>query len=262
MPQLRMRTAVNKCGHESGRTGTITDRQPLIPKGRSANPFGHHQRCPVSWMRPVSAPARRVTQFLASERRIAKVGAFGEYPMCPSGGPPMRLLLAIAAALIGSIVAVHADLLADGKICAQEHTDADAKLAACTRLINNPKPSVEHRAGAFAFRSSVYTKQGKYETALRDVTEAIRLFPEHVTAYNARCTLNIYKGEYRDAIADCTRAFDINSQNWVGLAGRAAAHYFLGNYHASIAQASAAIQLKPDNAETHRVRDYRRPGAL
>jgi tetratricopeptide (TPR) repeat protein len=97
-------------------------------------------------------------------------------------------------------------------------------------MIKNPQLSAEHRAGgALAYRSFINSKQGKYESALRDVTEAIRLYPTHISAYIARCSLNVYKGEYTAALADCARAHEVNGNNSFSLAVRAATFYFLGD---------------------------------
>ncbi len=166
----------------------------------------------------------------------------------------MRLVLLVVASLFTLALPVRADLLAEGKICALETKDDKARFAACTKMIKSPQLSAEHRAGALAYRSIVYSKQGKYESALRDVTEAIRLYPTHIIAYTARCNLNVYKGEYEAALADCTRAHEINGKSASPLGGRAAAYYFLGDYQRSIAEASASIKLKPDTSSTYRIR--------
>src|SRR4051794_2279387 len=83
--------------------------------------------------------------------------------------------------------------------------DADVAISACTRVLNSGKLNAQGRAGALSYRASSYAKRGKYEVALRDNTQAIRLSPQYADAYASRCSVYIYKGEFAPALADCSK---------------------------------------------------------
>ena len=79
----------------------------------------------------------------------------------------------------------------------------DVDVAACTRLINSGagKPSVNYNN-----RGTAYRKNGDWERAIADYTEAIRLDPKYTHAYNNRGTAYGGKGDMGRAIADLTEA--------------------------------------------------------
>jgi tetratricopeptide (TPR) repeat protein len=104
---------------------------------------------------------------------------------------------------------------------------------------------------AYQSRGNAYHHLGKNEEAIADYTEAIRLDPGHRPAYhgrgNAYCELN----EYEKAIADYTEAIRLEPRNTVAYQSRGNAYRALGEYEAAIADYEEVIGLDPEYAPAY-----------
>ena len=73
---------------------------------------------------------------------------------------------------------------------------------------NTPKPTVTSTptgsddAAAYYSRGLAHAELGRYEKAIAEYDEAIRLRPDYVEAYNSRGTAHAELGRHEKAIAD------------------------------------------------------------
>ena len=95
------------------------------------------------------------------------------------------------------------------------------------------------------------TKNGNYDRALLDFTEAIKLEPKLAKAYSNRCLIQIHLKNYLEAKQDCTEALENEPNNESAYLNRGLAHYRLGKYAAAIADYNRVIELKPHSLQAY-----------
>jgi hypothetical protein len=106
----------------------------------------------------------------------------------------------------GELIGVSAAINRSGNLFSICIDVAEVKefLGDVPRLLN-PKVAADYiRAASFHF----YKK--KFDEALADYTEAIRLEPKAALPYRNRAVLFINKREYQKAVEDCTKAIELN----------------------------------------------------
>lgn len=92
-----------------------------------------------------------------------------------------------------------------------------------------------------------YSKQG-YDAAIRDYTEAIRLNPQGAIAYHNRgLTYHNGKQDYDAAIRDHTEAIRLNPKYADAYVNRAVAYHLKLDYEAAIRDYDAALRLNPNH---------------
>ncbi len=102
------------------------------------------------------------------------------------------------------------------------------------------------------FNSGInHTKNGNYDRALLDFTEAIKLEPKLAKAYSNRCLIQIHLKNYLEAKQDCTEALENEPNNESAYLNRGLAHYRLGKYAAAIADYNRVIELKPHSLQAY-----------
>lgn len=110
---------------------------------------------------------------------------------------PVIAFLLLGIAIVGPASAAPApkyDALAlkkDAETCHGSNDDPEARIAACTRVIDSRRPPprrsfdvfdrpAERLAEIFESRSSAYSRKGDYAAAIRDYREALKLAPTRV----------------------------------------------------------------------------------
>jgi tetratricopeptide (TPR) repeat protein len=102
------------------------------------------------------------------------------------------------------------------------------------------------------FRSGITeTAAGKYQQALSDFTQTIKLKPDFAPAYSDRCLVQMKLQNYVDAKQDCTKAIQLQSYNESAYLNRGLAHYQLGEYAAAIADYHNLLNWKPNSLEAN-----------
>ena len=98
---------------------------------------------------------------------------------------------------------------------------------------------------------NVFDRLGKYQEAIAQYTEALRINPNFAEAHNNLGNVFDRLGKYQEAIAQYTEALRINPNF-------AEAHYNLGNvfdrlgkYQEAVAQYTEALRINPNFAEAH-----------
>jgi tetratricopeptide (TPR) repeat protein len=114
------------------------------------------------------------------------------------------LLLWIALALLPGGALAQA-VPSDEERCATLEDQSDARVAACTRLIDLSLDDSTD-AGARTMRGLAYVFRGQLSEALEDLDEALRRAPGNAGALLGRAVAHIAKGELDRAIADLDEA--------------------------------------------------------
>src|SRR5690349_13231734 len=71
---------------------------------------------------------------------------------------------------------------------------AGAIVASCTKLLADPKMRREERYFAFGRRATARMSQRDFEGAITDFSEAIRIFPNEIQAYEKRASVYLSIG--------------------------------------------------------------------
>ena len=142
-----------------------------------------------------------------------------------------RVLLAVlAAAVIQWIGSVAASGLSDAKVCKAtvERGDNYLGINLCTRAINSGELSPENLAIIFNTRGVAFKNKGQYDRAIQDYNTAIRLKPNHVTAFYNRGVAYKQKGQYNRAIQDYDTAIRLKPDYAFAYGNRGSVYEALG----------------------------------
>jgi tetratricopeptide (TPR) repeat protein len=106
-----------------------------------------------------------------------------------------------------------------------------------------------HAAWAFTRRGGLLSEDPqRYDAAILDLNEAIRLDPKIATAYGLRAEIHYHRNDFNQAIADATEAIRLDPTSTAAPCIRGWAHKEKGEFDAAIADLSEAIRLDPDGA--------------
>src|SRR5262252_8981565 len=105
-------------------------------------------------------------------------------------------------------------LLAPSSVAAQQDrdwrnclgSDADAKVAGCTRIVERAGEPAANRANAHVRRGVVYLTRHDFDRAIADFEQAVRLDPKMADAYGNRGMAYRNKGELDQAVRDFDEA--------------------------------------------------------
>jgi tetratricopeptide (TPR) repeat protein len=106
----------------------------------------------------------------------------------------------------------------------------------------NPNPFI------FSIRGNIYFKNRDYDKAVADYSAAIKLYPSYTNAYIDRANAYLLKGNYDGAIMDCTMAILLNPNLSSAFGIRATAYSFKDYFDRAIFDYSKIIELNQTNA--------------
>jgi tetratricopeptide (TPR) repeat protein len=134
----------------------------------------------------------------------------------------------------------------EDKDCA-DTANAEAAIAACTRLYDNRGLGLRNRAIALGNRGAAFKMLGRYDEAIADFGRAIELDGGNPQYYCQRGDLRVRKGANDDAIADYTTALQKSPGYLWAYRGRGQAYLAQGNGPLALADLNQALRLKPGN---------------
>lgn len=197
------------------------------------------------------------------------------------------VLLAALAVSFGLSSPVLADSQSDLDRCkfAGEISKADESIAACDRVINDPKVTAKNRAAAFGNRcgwwwfkkdpdralsdcnealradssyaaaylnrGNAYLNKSDFERAFADFNEAIRLDPKSAWAYVERGNLYKNKGDIDHALADLNEAIRLDPGYALAVFSRGDLYKSMGDFTRAMADMNEAIRLDPNYAPAY-----------
>ena len=108
-----------------------------------------------------------------------------------------------------------------------------ASIEACTRLLSSGRLGNANRAVTYFNRGNAYFNVRKYEEAVTDYDQAIRLNPKDAAAYFNRGDARYNLRQYREAIADYDQVIRRNPKHVDAYFNRGDAYYNLGFWQIS-----------------------------
>jgi len=138
----------------------------------------------------------------------------------------------------GALLLVDTDI--SGWIAADQVIPVDKAVAYFTALVNRA-PKDPHN---YYFRAGVWQTQGKYDLAVHDYDEAIRLDPKEAAYYVERAGCLLAKKEFVQAIAGFTESLKLQPNAVGALLGRGGAYCELGEYDKAIVDWKTAAHLE------------------
>ncbi|MBD2777451.1 serine protease [Iningainema tapete] len=120
--------------------------------------------------------------------------------------------------------------------------------AAITKAI-----ALSSRAAYYNNRGFFYKEQKKWELALDDYNQALRLNPKYILAYNNRGNLYVDQKKWDLALADFNQAIQFNPQDPLAYAyyNRGRLYHNLEKWELALADYNQAIQINPKYADTY-----------
>jgi len=151
------------------------------------------------------------------------------------------------AVLIGFVLALIVaspawpDTAQDQRNCGPKVQLADA----CTRLLRSGRFNRSSMSILYSNRCLAFSKLNRFQQAIPDCNEAIRLNPQNVYGYVNRCLAFNRLKQYQRAMADCNQAIRLNPRFAITYYNRGVAFTRLKQYQKAIADYSQAIRLNP-----------------
>jgi tetratricopeptide (TPR) repeat protein len=149
------------------------------------------------------------------------------------------------------VVAGGADLLVFGFNATSPSSEDDARIEACTRILNGEE-SAQTRALARWDRALAYARQKKYTLAREDLNELIT--SDYPFSATDRAGLSAFRGanslkmgDYPAAFADFGRCIETSQDKIPWLIARFEAHKQAGDFGGARADYDKILQLQPNN---------------
>ncbi len=126
--------------------------------------------------------------------------------------------------------------------------DYKRSVALYTEVLAKPGLEAERRATVLNDRALAYWRLGLAEAALKDLNQAVKLYPEFAALYNNRGNILLALGLAKEAIKDFDRAILLAPRYAEAYNNRANAFSKLGRHQAALKDYNKALRLAPANA--------------
>ena len=185
----------------------------------------------------------------------------------------MRLLMIVVGmvtSLAFSWLALSGPVLADSQSDLDhckfvgEVSKADESIAACDRIIKDPKVTAADRAVAFGSRCGWLWAKKDPDRALSDCNEAIKADSRYAAAYVNRGNAYLIKSDLDHAFADFSEAIRLDPKNAWAYTQRGNLYKNKGDFEHALADLNESIRLDPNYAMVRLARGdlYRSRGDL
>jgi lipoprotein NlpI len=129
--------------------------------------------------------------------------------------------------------------------------NADPSIAACDRLLKDPKITGTSRAAAFSNRCGWWWAKKDPEHALSDCNEAIKVDPNYAAAYINRGNAYLNKSDFDHAFTDFNEAIRLDPKNAWAYAERGNLYTTKGDFDHALADFTDSIKFDPSYAMAH-----------
>jgi tetratricopeptide (TPR) repeat protein len=102
-------------------------------------------------------------------------------------------------------------------------------------------------------RAQILLELRDFEKAEEILTTLLVKQPDFAEAWNRRAVLHYIQGRYQEAIADCEQVIRLNPIHFGALHGLGLCHMALGNYKAAIHAFHKALEVQPYSLENQRL---------
>ena len=164
----------------------------------------------------------------------------------------MRFSVLLAA--LATSFALSSTLLADSQGDLErckfigEISKADEGIAACGRVLDDPKVTAQNRSTAFSNRCGWWWAKKDPDRALTDCNESIRANGANAAAYLNRGNVYLSKSDFEHAFADFNEALRLDPKNAWAYAERGNLYKNKGDFDHALADLSESIRLDPTYA--------------
>ena len=162
----------------------------------------------------------------------------------------ISVLLASFAVLIALSGPARADSQNDLEACkfVGQLGKASESIAACDRVIKDPKANAQDRSAALSSRCGWWWTKQDFDRALSDCNEAIRLYSGNLGAYLNRGNAYLSKSDPEHALGDFDAALRLDPKSAWAYAARGNLYRNKGDLDRALADLNAAISLDPTYA--------------
>jgi tetratricopeptide (TPR) repeat protein len=166
------------------------------------------------------------------------------------GNMRFSMLLAGLVTSLAFMGPVLADSQSDPDHCkfAGEVGKADESIAACDRVINDPKVTAPNRAIAFGNRCGWWWAKKDPDRALSDCNEAIKADSRYTAAYINRGNAYLLNSDFDHAFADFSEAIRLDPKSAWAYTERGNLYKNKGDFAHALADQNEAIRLDPGYA--------------
>jgi len=149
----------------------------------------------------------------------------------------------LAAALLCAPSRAAAQIQQLHQQCANVSAAAAERIAACSQLVRAGWDTGRNLAVSYFNRGIARNRNGEFDLALADFTDAIRTEPTYVPAVSARGAAHMWQCSFDAALSDFDRAIALNPNFPPAHNNRAAVFLAKGDPNRAIAEATVAISL-------------------
>lgn len=125
------------------------------------------------------------------------------------------------------------------------------QIAECTGAIKSGTFKGKELAWAYFNRGNANIRTGRYDNAIADYSEALKLDPSDADIYNNRGNAFRRKGQHDRAIADYNEAIKLAPNDPDPVNGRGNAYFSKGDRDRALEDFNSAIKLDPDTVEAY-----------
>ncbi len=162
----------------------------------------------------------------------------------------------VAALFISAASPAFAQSGNDRETCENDRTEA--RIAACTRLLNDRALPIKDREKFLNERGVGYFRKKEWDLALADFTESLKINPRDNVLWANRADTYRNKKEYKLALEDSKKSIELNPKNKRNYYVRGLIYYDQNNYEFAIPEFGEAVKLDPkyDEAFYYRARSF------
>jgi tetratricopeptide (TPR) repeat protein len=161
----------------------------------------------------------------------------------------IAVAMAAAVGLMAMPAAAQTPAEEPAAACQDESAGPEARVAACTRVIEETARPAPERVEALITRAAIHDDAGRLDAALADLDEALKLAPKDATALLLRGNVHYARGDLAKALADYDAGIAAEPSDPAGYFNRAIVYEAQDERDKAIADFKKALELDPAFAE-------------